>query len=171
MGDRLTGGEPGTSTRLGYELMDIIRKEEAEGRATRPSTCNESAPANARQHGGDHYKGTGFEHWDFVHGLGLDYFQGNSTKYVSRWRNKGGHEDLLKAIHYVDKARELDKQSDMAVIQRDDWQNVVYAFCLANHIRHMEYLIIWHIVQRNWGDARALLEDLETDHRPKIART
>lgn len=62
--------------------------------------------ANDRQVGGDHYKKageTGEEHWDRVSRLGLDYFQGCITKYVERWRDKGGVQDLEKARHYLDK--------------------------------------------------------------------
>jgi hypothetical protein len=62
--------------------------------------------ANNRQIGGIHYKKS-IEHWDFVHAQGLDYFQGQITKYVCRWRIKGGIEDLEKARHFLDKYIEL----------------------------------------------------------------
>lgn len=61
--------------------------------------------ANETQHGGDHYK-TKYEHWDLVVNTGMGYFEGNATKYVSRWRKKGGIQDLRKAHHYVWKLRE-----------------------------------------------------------------
>jgi hypothetical protein len=38
---------------------------------------------------------------------GLDYFQAAITKYVVRWRHKGGVEDLKKAQHYLAKYMEL----------------------------------------------------------------
>lgn len=68
--------------------------------------------ANERQVGGDHYKNMnektgGLQHWDVVHLFDLDYFQGNITKYVMRWRAKGGVEDLKKARHYLDKYIEI----------------------------------------------------------------
>jgi hypothetical protein len=40
----------------------------------------------------------------------LDYFQGNITKYVFRWRDKNGVEDLIKARHYLDKYIEIQQQ-------------------------------------------------------------
>jgi methyl coenzyme M reductase subunit C-like uncharacterized protein (methanogenesis marker protein 7) len=70
--------------------------------------------ANDRQVGGTHYKTGGEEHWDRVHRLGLDYFQGQITKYVERWRNKNGVEDLRKARHFLDKYIELNG-ADQAV--------------------------------------------------------
>jgi len=63
--------------------------------------------ANETQIGGTHYKTGGEEHWDRVHRLGLDYFQGQITKYVERWRLKNGTEDLHKARHFLDKYIEL----------------------------------------------------------------
>lgn len=65
--------------------------------------------ANDRQIGGDHYKqyNNGEEHWDRVYRLNLDYFQGQITKYVERWRLKNGVQDLEKARHFLDKYIEL----------------------------------------------------------------
>lgn len=64
--------------------------------------------ANERQVGGRHYQ-TPIQHWDYVVANNLDYFQGQITKYVTRWRNKGGIQDLEKARHFLDKYIELAK--------------------------------------------------------------
>ena len=78
----------------------------------------ESAPpmrprANARQIGGNHYKGTHtgavLEHWDIVAMFGLDYFQGQVTKYIMRWKMKGGLDDLRKAEHFLQKYIEIEE--------------------------------------------------------------
>jgi len=58
--------------------------------------------ANNRQEGGTHYQ-TPYQHWDFALDTGLGYLVGCATKYVARWRKKGGSDDLCKAAHYVDK--------------------------------------------------------------------
>jgi hypothetical protein len=67
--------------------------------------------ANDKQVGGEHYKKTGtsggMQHWDMVHEFGLDYFQGNITKYLFRWKEKNGIQDLKKAQHYLEKYIEL----------------------------------------------------------------
>ena len=44
-------------------------------------------PANMKQIGGEHYRSE-IQHWDYVLANKLDYFQGQITKYVSRWKNK-----------------------------------------------------------------------------------
>lgn len=59
--------------------------------------------ANRRQIGGSHYGLGQFQHWDMVDLFHLDYFQGQITKYVVRWRDKNGIEDLEKAKHYLEK--------------------------------------------------------------------
>lgn len=59
---------------------------------------------NVTQVGGSHYKGTTYQHWDFVQAvLGGRYLEGNITKYVTRHRKKNGLEDLRKARHYLTK--------------------------------------------------------------------
>jgi hypothetical protein len=63
---------------------------------------------NNIQHGGTHYKDKSVQPWDYIAANGLGYFEGNVVKYVSRWREKGGVEDLRKARHYLDKLIELE---------------------------------------------------------------
>lgn len=52
------------------------------------------------QVGGSHYKSMRFQPIELISLLGLDFFQGNVVKYVSRHHEKGGREDLDKARHY-----------------------------------------------------------------------
>lgn len=59
--------------------------------------------ANAVQHGGGHYKQFKYETWDVILDWKLGYLDGNAVKYLSRWRHKGGVEDLRKAAHYIQK--------------------------------------------------------------------
>ncbi len=63
--------------------------------------------ANAKQIGGLHYQSKTIQPWDYISANGLGYFEGNIVKYVSRWRDKGGVEDLRKAAHYLQKLIEL----------------------------------------------------------------
>jgi hypothetical protein len=63
--------------------------------------------ANENQIGGYHYKTKKIQPWDFIAENNLGYFEGNIIKYVSRWKEKNGIEDLRKARHYLDKLIEL----------------------------------------------------------------
>ena len=67
--------------------------------------------ANDTQVGGKHYQSK-TQHWDIVAEHDLDYFQGCITKYIFRWKKKGGLQDLLKARHYLDKYIELQQEPD-----------------------------------------------------------
>jgi len=65
--------------------------------------------ANDTQIGGDHYKKGGEEHWDRQWRLyGRGYFVGCITKYVERYQDKNGIQDLEKATHFIQKLIELE---------------------------------------------------------------
>lgn len=65
--------------------------------------------ANDKQVGGDHYEKDGEQHWDRMWRLyGRGYFIGNITKYVERYHVKNGKQDLEKAMHYLEKLKELE---------------------------------------------------------------
>lgn len=54
------------------------------------------------QVGGDHYKGMAIQPMEYSMKNGLDACQHTIIKYVSRFRDKGGVEDLHKAKHCID---------------------------------------------------------------------
>jgi len=53
------------------------------------------------QTGGTHYLKMGIQPVEYIVANNLDYLEGNVIKYVSRHKNKGGAEDIHKAIHYL----------------------------------------------------------------------
>lgn len=57
---------------------------------------------------GGHYKTLKIQPVEYIHANGIGYFEGNVIKYVTRWRAKGGLEDLRKARHYIDLLIELE---------------------------------------------------------------
>jgi hypothetical protein len=63
---------------------------------------------NDVQHGGTHYKNKTIQPWDYIVANNLGYLEGNIVKYVSRWKEKGGIEDLRKANHYLAKLIEVE---------------------------------------------------------------
>lgn len=63
----------------------------------------ETSEANKVQVGGDHYKNKAIQPWDYILANKLGFLEGNIVKYVSRWRDKGGVDDLRKAQHYLKK--------------------------------------------------------------------
>ena len=66
--------------------------------------------ANDKQHGGDHYRTKPIQPWDFIISNGIGFLEGNAIKYLCRWREKGGIDDLEKAKHYIEKLIEVERQ-------------------------------------------------------------
>ena len=64
--------------------------------------------ANDIQVGGTHYKLKSIQPWDYITANGIGFLDGNAIKYLTRWRVKGGIEDLKKARHYIDKLIEIE---------------------------------------------------------------
>jgi len=64
--------------------------------------------ANNKQIAGDHYKKYGdLQPWDVVIKWNLGYLEGTALKYIARWRDKGGIDDIKKAIHFLEKLVEI----------------------------------------------------------------
>lgn len=121
--------------------------------------------ANKRQVGGAHYK-TDYEHWDFVREvLANNYLLGNATKYVSRWRKKNGVEDLEKALHYIDKARETNVRA-FGILAGEAFFKAGSFFYPAAVLRFAdscgcgvkEAQAIWHIACAEWDKAEEIIK-------------
>ena len=55
-----------------------------------------------RQVGGKHYKTFRIQPYEFISKNNLNFFQGNVVKYVCRYKDKNGIQDLEKIIHYCE---------------------------------------------------------------------
>lgn len=104
-----------------------------------------------KQVGGDHYRvpGRDLQHWDIARLFSLDYFQGQITKYVLRWKDKHTTpekrlEDLKKARQFLDKYIEDAEFWDTHVNKVDPSSNV-YRDMVPLH-RHLG-----SIVNENWA--------------------
>lgn len=64
------------------------------------------------QIGGNHYK-LPIQPVEYIHANGIGYFEGNVIKYVTRWKNKNGIQDLEKAIHYLQLLIDLEKENEI----------------------------------------------------------
>jgi len=61
-----------------------------------------SVRAVDKQIGGSHYKDMAIQPVDFIRKNNLGFCEGNIVKYVCRYQNKGGVQDLQKAKHYLE---------------------------------------------------------------------
>ena len=55
--------------------------------------------------------------WDYAHSHNLDFFEGNIVKYITRWKDKNGIEDLHKAKQYLDKLIELEEKNIVITLE------------------------------------------------------
>jgi hypothetical protein len=72
-------------------------------------TANAKLSANNTQVGGEHYQKK-IQPWDYIIANNLGYLEGNIVKYISRWKDKGGVQDLRKAQHYLEKLMEVSEK-------------------------------------------------------------
>lgn len=75
-------------------------------------------PALDRQEGGSHYKDYPIQPIEYAMANNLNYCQANVVKYVTRYRDKNGKEDLLKAIHNIEILLELEYGERHQSVQR-----------------------------------------------------
>lgn len=141
-----------------------LTPRQAEGCARH--TPIEQAAANDRQIGGEHYKQDGGQqHWDFVAKHQLNYFIGCATKYVSRWRKKGGVEDLRKAVHFIDKLLEIwDSNMPVPPPKPIPTAEEIMAFSMANDLSVKECAILNYLCGLNdkirFEKGRNLIQEL-----------
>lgn len=60
------------------------------------------------QVGGSYYKDMAFQPIELIAALRCSFIQGCIIKYISRYKNKNGAQDIKKCIHYAQLAIELD---------------------------------------------------------------
>lgn len=60
------------------------------------------------QVGGSHYVKMKIQPVEFAHANNIPFIEASVIKYVCRWRDKGGIEDLHKAKHFLDLLIELE---------------------------------------------------------------
>lgn len=90
--------------------MAPARKTRPDSSKTRPGGNRTRKAAKRRsadqiQIGGRHYKkaGEAYQHWNLVLLHGWDYFQAQTIKYIMRYKDKNGVQDLKKAKHFLEK--------------------------------------------------------------------
>lgn len=57
---------------------------------------------------GNHYKSMAIQPVEFIQRNNIPWCEANAIKYLCRWRQKNGIEDLKKARHYIDLLIEME---------------------------------------------------------------
>lgn len=75
---------------------------------SKATTGTTESSALARQEGGRHYKDLAIQPVEYIHRNSIGFCEGSAIKYLTRWRAKGGVEDLKKARHFIDLLIEME---------------------------------------------------------------
>lgn len=86
------------------------------------STKDTTSPL-AVQVGGSHYREMPIQPAQYIHANGMGYLAGNVVKYISRYKGKGGPEDIHKAIHYCQLLLELEYGEKKSAVPTPAEQN------------------------------------------------
>lgn len=62
------------------------------------------------QVGGGHYAKLRIQPVEYIYYNNLPFIEGSVVKYVTRWRDKNGIEDLRKARHFLDLLIEMEEK-------------------------------------------------------------
>ena len=63
--------------------------------------------SSTKQVGGDHYKKFKIQPAEFCYKNNIPYLESTAIKYLCRWKDKGGIQDLDKAIHFIELLKEF----------------------------------------------------------------
>lgn len=112
------------------------------------------------QVGGSHYKDMAFQPIELITALRCSFIQGCIIKYISRYKNKNGAQDIKKCIHYAQLAIEL-KDKGLCKNTKDvDTYMAVSNFCSVNNFNLLQKLIIEAVVDASFNRVALLCTDL-----------
>ena len=132
--------------------------------------------ATDTQIGGSHYKDMPYQPIKLIDKLELDYFSGNVLKYLCRYRQKGGAEDLKKARHYCELAKELNViKFSPSTLDTEEVEDFVRINQISEEV---EDIILYDLLRGLWDDAIDDINKLIEAHKiaqyhapiPPIAR-
>ena len=73
-----------------------------------------------KQVGGSHYRTKAIQPWEVIEANGMGFFDGNALKYLMRFKDKSGVEDLRKCIHYLEKLIEMEMARPLTPADRGE---------------------------------------------------
>lgn len=104
--------------------------------------------ATDKQVGGNHYN-MPYQPIKFITENNLNFIQGNIVKYVSRYKNKNGLQDLEKALHCAELGQELDTHP----LSKPVFTDTCGIYCDANHFDIGVHLVIYFTMLKRYSEA------------------
>lgn len=100
-----------------------------------------------QQVGGNHYKGLAYQPVTFATDTKMNFIQGSIIKYVSRFKNKNGREDLEKAKHFAKLGTTLNPYN---FVRRADVVEVAKDYCSKNNFSKEVESIVYSTLLQDW---------------------
>lgn len=112
-----------------------------------------------KQVGGRHYKDFTIQPVELFAATRWDYFQSSIARYILRYKNKNGIEDLEKAIHIAHLA------SDLSVEEKMSRKNIRYIemFSKANNLSGKQTSILKDLESGKWSDVWYKITEHKTE--------
>lgn len=112
------------------------------------------------QVGGSHYKDMAFQPIELITALKCSFIQGCIIKYISRYKNKNGAQDIKKCIHYAQLAIELGDKGLCKTTNDIDIYMLMSNFCSTNKVTLLQKLIIEATIDASFNRVIRLCNDL-----------
>lgn len=112
-----------------------------------------------KQVGGSHYENLQFEPVQFFVYMNTNWFQGEIVKYCSRFLNKNGKEDLLKAQQVCQLATQLGL-NQAKLFNDNDSENFIQQYCNQFEYSDRMELICQAVLKNNYPVAHIFIEQL-----------
>lgn len=98
----------------------------------------------SKEVGGTHYEQLKVQPIELIMKCSLTFTQGNMLKYISRYKNKNGAEDIRKCIHYAQLATRYGDTGPTKPIAQ------AYMYCRANNLTARQKNVIVSIFQEDY---------------------
>ena len=112
------------------------------------------------QVGGSHYKDMAFQPIELITVLRCSFIQGCIIKYISRYKDKNGAQDIKKCIHYAQLAIELKDKGLCETTKSIDTYMAISNFCSANKFSMLQKFIIEATADASFNRVIRLCNDL-----------
>lgn len=111
------------------------------------------------QVGGDHYKNRAMQPIELITKTRCTFIQGCIWKYITRYKEKNGKEDIQKCIHYAQLAIQLKDNGQLGYRKLD----IVREYCKVNNLSKEQEAVImltaYDSYQRVIDECKVMLEE------------
>lgn len=122
-----------------------------------------------KQVAGDHYKKHEFQPIELFAQLNLNSFQGNITKYITRYRDKNGRIDLEKVIHYAELGRELSPTNFTRILPAEGVESTLNRYVYVNRMHPVQTLVMFYMAEQRWDDIIKVTTTLITEEYGELS--